>query len=70
MPLSDEINTALRAHVSNNMPIRLLQLPDMKMIERGDIFKHLLPKMSDINERWIANKDSSINWEQIEFVST
>lgn len=70
MPLVDEINTALRAHVSNNMPIRLLQLPDMKMIERGDIFKHLLPKMSDINERWITNKDASINWEQVEFVST
>ncbi|PPQ91939.1 hypothetical protein CVT25_000982 [Psilocybe cyanescens] len=51
------------------MPIRLLQLPDMKLIEKGDIFKHLLPKLTDITESWIADKIQSTKWEEVAFVS-
>lgn len=51
------------------MPIRLLQLPEMKLVDKGAIFKHLLPKLSDITESWIEDKIKSTDWENVAFVS-
>ncbi|KAF8963120.1 heterokaryon incompatibility protein-domain-containing protein [Flammula alnicola] len=41
-PLHDELNHAVREHVFNKMPIRLLLLPEIKLIERGAVVEHVM----------------------------
>lgn len=50
--LSTQLDSALRVHVYDRMPIRLLELPGMQLVERDAIFNHIKKDLAHI-----ANED-------------
>ncbi|KAF8961870.1 hypothetical protein BDZ97DRAFT_1733502 [Flammula alnicola] len=51
-----EVTDALREYIFDQMPIRLLKLPEMELVERRAVFQLLIPKMEDITEEYLAQK--------------
>ncbi|KIJ66575.1 hypothetical protein HYDPIDRAFT_26910 [Hydnomerulius pinastri MD-312] len=56
-----EIEDALRQHVYNQMPIRLLKLPEMQLMDRAAIFDYLLlkhAKYAILSHTWVNDEMS------------
>ncbi len=47
-PLTRQLEQYLSAHVYNQFPVRLLALPDMKLIERDAIINHISDKLGSL----------------------
>lgn len=48
--MDQALSDALQEHVFNAMPIRLLKLPEMELIERGDVLEYLSDKLASMTE--------------------
>ena len=46
--LTRQLEQSLRTHVFNQLPIRLLALPEMKLIERDEIINHISDKLGHL----------------------
>ncbi|KAF9557493.1 hypothetical protein CPC08DRAFT_49291 [Agrocybe pediades] len=51
-----EVADLLREHIFAQMPIRMLQIPNMQLVERRAIYQILLPLMEDITEEYLEEK--------------
>ena len=51
-----EVADLLREHIFDQMPIRMLKIPEMELVERRSMFQILLPKMEDITEEYLEQK--------------
>ncbi len=51
-----EVADALREYIFDQMPIRMLKVPEIKLIERREIYQHLLPSIENITEDILSEK--------------
>lgn len=51
-----ELADALREYIFDHMPIRMLKVPEMKLVERREIFQLLLPRIESITEDVLSEK--------------
>lgn len=60
------LSEALREHVFNEMPIRMLKLPEMVLVERGSVLQHLLDKLAYITpKRYNEMIADTIQWQRL-----
>lgn len=64
--IAARLSNALREHVFNEMPIRMLKLPEMVLVERGAVLQHLLRRLAYITQRRFDEMiEDTIQWRKL-----